>query len=102
MINRDGRPLTSSEKNKRYRAKKQKEEQEFLQSLVKRMEFKPETGKFIELHPDDPEYYNLWYETSDYFLWRLKLLENQKNQTADGKNEVRVLEKILKQTYSNM
>ncbi|MBV1838459.1 hypothetical protein [Acetobacter estunensis] len=95
-IKSDGIRLTSAEKNKRYRQKKKYEEKEFLRILVKRVEFKPDTGEFIELMEDDPEYHSMWYETSDYLEWRLKLLENRKEPTTDERNEIRILEKLLK------
>lgn len=98
-IKKDGTRLTSSEKNKRYRQKKKSEDQEFLRSLVKRVEFQPDTGEFIELTPDNDEYYSFWYETSDYLIWRLKLLNNTENKTVDEFNEIRILEKLLKDIY---
>ncbi|MFT8912954.1 hypothetical protein [Zymomonas mobilis] len=101
-IKEDGNPLTSSEKNKRYREKKKHEDQEFLRSLVKRVEFQPDTGEFIELKPDDPEYDSFWYETSDYLIYRLKLLDNTENKTVDQINETRVIEKLLKDIYPDM
>lgn len=102
FIKDDGTPLSSAEKNKRYRQKKKYEEQEFLRSLVKRVDFIPDTGKFVELTPDNPEYHSLWYETSDYLEWRLKLLENRKEPTTDEKNEIRIIEKLLKEVYPHM
>lgn len=101
-IKSDGTRLTSSEKNKRYRQKKKYEEKEFLRSLVKRVEFNSDTKEFIELTPDNDEYYSFWYETSDYLLYRLKLLDNKKNKTTDEINEIRIIEKLLKDVYPNM
>ncbi|BCI67428.1 hypothetical protein AAJCM20276_20520 [Acetobacter aceti] len=102
LIKGDGTTLSSSEKNKRYRQKKQKENQEFLRSLVKRVDFRPETREFVELTEDNPEYHSFWFETSDYLEWRLKLLENRKEQTNDEKNEIRVLNKILQDIYPDV
>lgn len=101
-IKEDGTPLSSSEKSKRYRHNKKKKHQDFLRSLVKRVEFNTETGKFIELTENDEEYYSFWYETSDYLLWRLKLLDNTKNKTTDEINEIRIIEKLLKDIFPSM
>lgn len=101
-IREDGSPLTSSEKSKRYRHNKKKKHQDFLRSLVKRVEFNTETNEFIELHPDNDEYYSFWYGTSDYLLWRLRLLDNTKNKTTDEINEIRIIEKILKDIFPDM
>lgn len=101
-IKEDGSPLTSSEKSKRYRQNKKKKHQNFLRSLVKRVEFNTETKEFIELTENDEEYYSFWYETSDYLLWRLKLLDNTKNKTTDEINEIRIIEKLLKDIFPDM
>lgn len=101
-IKEDGSPLTSSEKSKRYRHNKKKKHQDFLRSLVKRVEFNIDTKEFIELTSDNDEYYNFWYETSDYLLYRLKLLDNKTNKTTDEINEIRIIEKLLKDVYPNM
>ncbi|MCP1242747.1 hypothetical protein GOB86_10025 [Acetobacter lambici] len=101
-IKEDGTRLTSSEKSKRYRQNKEKKHQDFLKSLVKRVEFNTETNEFIELHPNDDGYYSFWYETSDYLLYRLKLLDNSKNKTTDEINEIRIIEKLLKDIFPDM
>lgn len=101
-IKSDGNRLTSSEKSKRYRQNKKKKHQDFLKSLVKRVEFNTDTKEFIELTLENDEYYSFWYETSDYLLWRLKLLDNTKNKTTDEINEIRIIEKLLKDIFPDM
>lgn len=101
-IKEDGTPLSSSEKSKRYRHNKKKKHQDFLRSLVKRVEFNTDTKEFIELTPENDGYYSFWYETSDYLLYRLKLLDNTKNKTTDEINEIRIIEKLLKDIFPSM
>ncbi|GBR68471.1 hypothetical protein AA0312_0929 [Acetobacter tropicalis NRIC 0312] len=67
--------------------------------MIKIIDFNPETREFIELTPDNEEYHSFWYETSDYLIWRLKLLENQKAHTNEEQNEIKEIERILKDTY---